>query len=189
LQIAGKKARKQFPSTQETRLKGTEFEKFAAKQATKPAVEVKAPSKWRQQHNEMMNVVAAVKEASAPSSPVKAAVAQTPVPVQAAVAPATPAAEPQAAADGDISKVEDSVPKKGIRVGEKVVVIEKGIVGYVTDAYLIACKLFHVTRRLTVVLCRTLQFKGPIWGLKKGNWFGVEFHDSPVGRNDGSYLV
>jgi hypothetical protein len=185
LQIAGKKARKQFPSTQETRLKGTEFEKFAAKQATKPAVEVKAPSKWRQQHNEMMNVVAAVKEASAPSSPVKAAGAQTPAPVQTAVAPATPAAP----AEGDVSKVEDSVPKKGIRVGEKVVVIEKGIVGYVADAYLIACMLFHFAHCLTVVLCRTLQFKGPIWGLKKGNWFGVEFHDSPVGRNDGSYLV
>jgi hypothetical protein len=157
LQIAGKKARKQFPSTQETRLKGTEFEKFAAKQATKPAVEVKAPSKWRQQHNEMMNVVAAVKEASAPSSPVKAAVAQTPVPVQAAVAPATPAAEPQASAEGDVSKVEDNVPKKGIRVGEKVVVIEKGIVGYVADAYLIACKVFHFTHRFAVMQNASIQ--------------------------------
>jgi len=34
-----------------------------------------------------------------------------------------------------------------------------------------------------------LQFKGPIWGLKKGPWYGIEFHDGPHGRNDGSYLV
>jgi hypothetical protein len=45
------------------------------------------------------------------------------------------------------------------------------------------------TRRPPARHHSVLQFKGPIWGLKKGVWYGVEFHDGPHGRNDGSYDV
>jgi hypothetical protein len=37
-------------------------------------------------------------------------------------------------------------------------------------------------------LVGTLQFKGPIWGLKKGVWWGIEL-EGPHGKNDGSYNV
>lgn len=49
--------------------------------------------------------------------------------------------------------------------------------------------LSSVTPTPFLSLCSVLQYKGPIWGLMKGNWFGIEFHDAAHGKNDGSYNV
>lgn len=44
-------------------------------------------------------------------------------------------------------------------------------------------KVFLLDKNVTGIL----QFKGPVWGLKKGVWYGIEFHDGAHGRNNGSY--
>jgi len=194
LQIAGKKSKKPGLTAKQARLKGTDFEAFEklkeaeAKAAAKRGgggkagkagaaaatagaaggeADIKAPSRWRQEHEAFQAIATAGKvEGSAPASPVKAA----PLPP----APADAAAADGAAADGSAAAPLDASmaaaaaagprkPKLG-HIGDKVVVIDRGLVG-------------------------VLQFRGPIWGLKKGTWIGVEFHDAPHGRNDGSFEV
>ena len=54
------------------------------------------------------------------------------------------------------------VKEKPPQIGEKVYLLDKNLTG-------------------------VLQFKGPVWGLKKGVWYGIEFHDGAHGRNNGSY--
>jgi hypothetical protein len=193
LQIAGKKSKKPGLTAKQARLKGTDFEAFeklkeaeakaAAKRGGKAGKagaaatagaaggeeEIKAPSRWRQEHEAFQAIATAGKveggAGSAPASPVKAA----PLPPAAADATgaAAAAADGSAAAPLDASMAAAAVgpkkPKLG-HIGDKIVVIDRGLVG-------------------------VLQFRGPIWGLKKGTWIGVEFHDAPHGRNDGSFEV
>jgi len=47
-----------------------------------------------------------------------------------------------------------------------------------------------------VVLCgdagarvAVLQFRGPVWGMSKGTWLGIEYADAAAGRCDGTHKV
>jgi hypothetical protein len=195
LQIAGKKSKKPGLTAKQARLKGTDFEAFeklkeaeakaaakrggggkagkagaAAAGAAGGEAEIKAPSRWRQEHEAFQAIATAGKveggAGSAPASPVKAA-PLPPAPADAAAAEGTAAdGSPAAPLDASMAAVAAAGPRKPKlgHIGDKVVVIDRGLVG-------------------------VLQFRGPIWGLKKGTWIGVEFHDAPHGRNDGSFEV
>ena len=162
-------------------------------------------SKWREEHEAFLQIASAGKTtATTPTKPPQAAAAAAALSRAAAAsaasasattansAPPSSASSPEsvvslqsmasvsahsiAASDpGSVDASADSgatapasassaPPKlKPLQVGDKVILLDKnGLTGI-------------------------LQFKGPIWGLKKGTWFGVEFHEGPHGRNDGSY--
>jgi hypothetical protein len=165
-------------------------------------------SKWREEHEAFLQIASAgkttattptkpphaaaaaaamsrsaISSSAAPSATANAAVTTTTAPPSSASSPESVVSLHSIAsvAASDPGSVESSesvgghqvsatttsaapAPKlKPLQVGDKVILLDKnGLTGI-------------------------LQFKGPIWGLKKGTWFGVEFHDGPHGRNDGSY--
>jgi len=156
--------------------------------------------KWREEHEAFLQIASAGKTtATTPTKPPHAAAAAAAMTRAAAStaasaansAPPSSASSPEsvvslqsvasvaahsvAASDpGSVDASDSATPApaaaaapapklKPLQVGDKVILLDKnGLTGI-------------------------LQFKGPIWGLKKGTWFGVEFHDGPHGRNDGSY--
>ena len=115
MQIANKKTRKPFMSAEEARLKGTDFEKFFKEHGgpapVEPPPEHKEP-KWKQQHEEMMHVVSQAKESAA--EPI----------VESKEEKAS-----DAAVNDTAEKPGDEIKKTGLRIGDKVVVVEKGLVG------------------------------------------------------------
>lgn len=151
------------------RLEGTDFqEHFDEKQSAKDLEKVKAEKKkadqrWRAQHAQIQAVAAADAAGSGGAAAGAGAAPPTrrspPSPSPDGQTDAQPTGSPAPPVPGDAAAV-DPPKKPVIRVGDRVRTGD-GREGKVL-------------------------FKGPVWGLKKGNWYGVDL-DQALGKCDGSY--
>jgi hypothetical protein len=140
LQVKNRKPRKKFVSSEDQRLIGTDFEQYRKKRTD---VKEQAPSKWRQQHDQFL----AIAQANKPANTGPASAASTDG-TSAAMASVVASHDHVSAGAGDqnavavgggdatqtVSETPVAVaapPAPKLHRGDKVVLIDKGIVGYV----------------------------------------------------------
>lgn len=142
---------------------------FAAKGIVAP----EAPSKWRQEHEKIQAIATAGRDVASPTktAPSSTAATSSNADTGATTAATTSTATTTATAidtgaNGE-AVAEGVLPppvvmNRNPKVGDRVYCLDKDRVG-------------------------VLQFKGPVWGMAKGTWYGIEFHDGPYGNCDGSH--
>ena len=162
-------------------------------------------SKWREEHEAFLQIASAGKTtATTPTKPPQAAAAAAALSRAAAVSAASSASTANSAPPSSASSPESVVSLQSMASvsAHSIAASDPGSVD-ASDAGATATapssataappklKPLQVGDKVILLdkngLTGILQFKGPIWGLKKGTWFGVEFHEGPHGRNDGSY--